>query len=309
MIVIATLFSAILVCGEGIHPLAAAAEKRFEESSGCALAMELHSGRIILLKSEQTLLQPRPAGSILKLFTTYALLSSGQSANEVFNCPESSPETPSTESCWFKPGHGNMTLATALANSCNAYFRQWLEDKNPQLLTEYYKNAGLLRNIRENTELLPAAFAGLSSEILVRPLDVVVTAASLFNGGVIYSIPLSDGSARSLPVRRTPVDSDAMKTIRKGLLATLSEGTGVTLAEVAGSAQCYVKTGTTGHWIIDREEGKVDTLHTDGWCLAVYPADSPRYLVMTIVLNGTGAGEAARQAANILKQIIEDDTK
>ncbi len=45
-------------------------------------------------------------------------------------------------SCWLKKGHGGLGLASALARSCNAYFRQLAEATPPQALAESLNHAG-----------------------------------------------------------------------------------------------------------------------------------------------------------------------
>ena len=277
-----------------------AAVMRSELPSGAAFLFNIRTGVVVAAHGEDLLFgrgESRPVGSILKLFTAYALLAAGEPGDEVFFCAPSSPEVRATDACWHRPGHGNMTLRAAIANSCNAYFRQWTAGMDLGPAEAMFRRLGLLEGaLTGSGEERASALTGLSSRIRVRPAELAAATAALFNGGVIYSIEKTESGARCVPIGSLPVNTAAMKEIAAGMRESAVSGTGAAAQAAAGLEPLLVKTGTSQHF----ESGRIDPNHTDGWCIILFPAQEPRYLLLISAPGGTGSGRAAEAGGAIV---------
>ena len=245
----------------------------------------------------------RPAGSVLKLFTTYALLAAGEPATTVFHCPPSSVDVPATESCWYKPGHGNMTLKSALALSCNAYFRQWVAAVDNTAAERFLKKLGLLESeLSDSAEERARILTGMSPGIRPRPVTLVAATAALFNGGAVYSIESLERGSRCAPVTSLSIDARALSVITAGLRECAASGTAAAVQAVVGIEPLLAKTGTAIH--IDGDE--TDPLRTDGWCLVLFPAERPKFLLVVFSPDGSGGGRAAEAAGAIMARFVKE---
>jgi len=277
---------------------------RSELPDGAACLLDIIEGTIIASWGEAIWLgEGRPAGSVLKLFTSYALIAAGESATTVFYCPPSSVDVPATDSCWYKPGHGNMTLKTALAFSCNAYFRQWVAAADDAPAEKFFRKLRLLESKLPDSAVERAKWlTGLSHQIRPKPVMLISALAALFNGGVIYSIESLEEGSRCAPVTSLLIDAHALGVISAGLRECAASGTAAAAQAAVGIEPLMAKTGTSVH--IDG--GEADSLRTDGFCFLLYPAERPRYLLAVFSPDGRGGGRAAEAAGVIMARLIEE---
>jgi cell division protein FtsI/penicillin-binding protein 2 len=277
---------------------------RGELPDGAALVLDLLDGRVILAHGGSVLDERFPAGSLLKPFTVYALLADGTPGDEVFWCGSSSVDTPSTQSCWFKPGHGNLTLTQALGQSCNAWFRQWLERHDPAPAAAFFARLRLAPPAQLAALSRPAdAFCGFTTDIRPTLRELASAAACLFNGGVRLDLAGVGTGGRGRAVERLSLDRDALQAVRSGMAFSGREGTGERLSFEAGLDGALVKTGTSPHLTRDAAGAAVDPLRTDGWCLALFPAEKPRWLLLVFHPDGRGADHAAGAATALLRTL------
>lgn len=242
-----------------------------------------------------------PVGSLMKVFTAYALVAAGADASEVHYCPPSSPEQPATETCWYRPGHGNMSLRSALANSCNSYFRAWLAGRDPGPALALLDKLGL--HTGEPPGRPRRALLGFDPAVRPRPIALAWAAASLFNGGTLYaSSSVSTGRAQP-PIRGIRTDGAALRAVAEGMRECALSGTGSRVQRAAGATRILVKTGTAPHWA----DGRADYGATDGWCLVLFPADRPRYLLLVFSPGTTGGEGAAAAAAEFMSRLRKDE--
>ena len=78
---------------------------------------------------------PLPVGSLLKPFAALAYARSFSHRYPEFKC--------SGQRCWLPDGHGAVSIVPALANSCNAYFRELSYAIDPTQLAEVSAAYGL----------------------------------------------------------------------------------------------------------------------------------------------------------------------
>ncbi|MBI3130192.1 MAG: hypothetical protein HYZ13_02435 [Acidobacteria bacterium] len=160
--------------------------------------------------------------------------------------------------CWLKPGHGELGLATALARSCNAYFRQLASATPPEALAEALGSAGFSPAPTTAEEAI-----GLAAPNLLR-----IHPSRLMEA---YRELLRDPWAQGEGVRR-----EVLAGLREG--ARTGTGVGV------GAWGLWVKTGTV----------PLDAQRTVGFALAL---DEGGLAMLARLRPGTGAQAAAALAA------------
>ena len=167
------------------------------------------------------------------------------------------------ERCWLPQGHGRQDIVSALANSCNAYFLQLSANLNRAALDLTCLSYGLLSPPRSwsATRLI-----GLEDGWPQAPAPIVQAFAELARNR-------SDGH---------------VQTVLAGMLRCSRSGT----ARAAGFA-CFAKTGTARCSHLTSGGG-------DGYALAMYPVDQPKFIVLVMRHNATGA-----HAAKDLKPLVD----
>jgi len=173
------------------------------------------------------------------------------------------------ETCWLPGGHGRIGIVEAIAHSCNTYFRQLAISVTPAEVGFESARLGLRAPPPSST---PEALWGLSSDWFATPHELLRAYTEL--------------------VRRRSEPEAAF--VLKGLRRAAREGTAAALAARLPQ-DAYAKTGTAECKHARNADG-------DGFTVAVYPADAPRYAVVTRVHGQTGR-VAARAAAALLQAL------
>lgn len=165
------------------------------------------------------------------------------------------------EACWYRPGHGELGLVEALAQSCNDYFRALAGSVPGPALAASLRAAGF----RVDEPLSPAEAIGLdpAGRVSIEPRALLAAYATLLRE------PWSPGE----PLRRE---------VLAGLRAAAFEGT----ASALRGRNVWAKTGTSS---------AVDgvPLATSGWIVSV---DDAGRATLGLLPRGTGR-EAARALA------------
>lgn len=170
------------------------------------------------------------------------------------------------KTCWLPSGHGRIGIVEAIAHSCNTYFRQLAISVTPEEVGFEAARLGL-RAPPPNSG--PEALWGLRFDWLATPREIL--------------------SAYTELVRRRAEPEASV--VLEGLRRAAREGTAAALA-IRLPQDAYAKTGTAECAHIRNADG-------DGFAVAVYPADAPRYAVVTRVHGRTGR-VAAQAAAALL---------
>jgi len=230
--------------------------RQFPSGSVSYLLLDAHSGEILAERWANPE-KPIPIGSLIKPFTAVAYSQTHRRFREVV-C------NGRRDLCWLPSGHGRMTLETAIAQSCNAYFLSLTRELSVQqantLLTAYD-----LPSV--NAANKSSALVGLSSDWQVSPLT------------------LARAYARLARDARTPSNSE----IFSGMQQSAKIGTAHAVSLVLAGSSALAKTGTA------------QCTHTlrataDGFTVILFPADDPRIVLLTRVHGVTGATTAATAA-------------
>ena len=168
--------------------------------------------------------------------------------------------------CWLPAGHGELGLASALALSCNTYFRQLAGATPLASLDASLRNAGFTRGPRSAEEAI--GLPGTDGPLRIRPSALLGAYARL---------------------TRSPWPSG--EPIRAEVLAGLREAGLDGTAKALGQRGYWAKTGT-----VPASDG--NPLHTCGLALAV---DDSGWAILARLEPGTGREAAAAMADTLAR--------
>jgi hypothetical protein len=176
--------------------------------------------------------------------------------------------------CWRPRGHGSVDLISAIAYSCNSYFR---------LLTGGMTAAELSPTATHFGLQLPApGIAGPALAGLGR------------HAGKQWLIePMSMARAYLELIRRR--DQPAVHLVLSGMELSARQGTGAEVGRAIPHTSALVKTGTAPCTHARHAPG-------DGFAIVLVPADQPKILLLVRV-HGVPGAQAASTAGQMLRRI------
>ncbi len=272
-------------------------------------------------------------GSTMKTVTATAAADSGVYAlNQAYVCT-GIWDRDITRYDWYRPGHGRVTLASALTQSCNPFFYEagyQLNQADPAILPGYMKRAGFgvptgLTDLIESSGFIPdpewkrttfgvdwtfsdsVNIAIGQGEVQVTPLQTARWYAALANGGSLPTPYLvaqygltGDALTPAHETQMTPTEikPEVIETIRSGICAvtTASYGTAEFVFHNSPLQALGVcgKTGTA-------QTGDENT-PSQAWFASYAPRDNPQVVVVGMVET---SGEGSEVAAPLVRQVLE----
>jgi cell division protein FtsI/penicillin-binding protein 2 len=214
-------------------------------------------------------------GSTFKIVTTLALLRAGMQPGEAVECPASTVvDGKRFENYDDYPasGVGRITLATAVANSCNTAFI------NARDRIESLPDAAAALGLGIDHDLgFPAYFGSVPAEpasetgyaasmigqgqVLASPMTMAAVIASVAEGRTVVPVLLPDYEPKSTaPEPSRPLTADEGAKLHDLLRGVVQRGSGAGLADVPGPP-VIAKTGTA-------EFGDAEPLQTHAWMVA-----------------------------------------
>jgi len=172
--------------------------------------------------------------------------------------------------CWRPAGHGSVSLTSAIAYSCNSYFRSLTAGLHPSDVLEVTTRFGL---DAPNRDASGPALAGLGPGWPISPLHTAHAYLEL------------------LHQQRNP----AVAQILSGMSQSAQQGTGRGVDHALFPSRALVKTGTAPCTHARHAPG-------DGFTVALFPADDPKILLL-ICVHGVPGTEAAKTAGRMLRTI------
>jgi len=247
--------------------LARLLEQRFPEQDLSYLLLDARSGALIAERWPDAS-QPLPMGSLLKPFTALAY---GEAHG--FQYPEYVCRG-QAGGCWRPRGHGRIGLTQAVAHSCNAYFRslaaQVTAEELSAVLTRYGVNAA-------DPADSASAKIGVGKGWRVAPLEMARAYLALAS-------------------RSSDPGADDLAT---GMLLSARLGTGSAVDGALAGNRARVKTGTAPCVHARRLPG-------DGYAVVLFPAESPRFLLL-VQVHGVPGSKAAVRAGRIMRVVANGD--
>jgi cell division protein FtsI/penicillin-binding protein 2 len=237
-----------------------ALEHEFPNQDISFLLLDAHTGQLIASRWEQ-LDYPIALGSLAKPFAALAYGEEHDFRYPVHHCRGT------VTGCWRPSGHGEVDLTSAIAYSCNSYFRALTANLTSR---DVYPIAIRFGLEPPDNGVSGAALAGLGPKWKVSPLHLALAYIELAH-------------------RR---DESAVKQILNGMEESAREGTGAEVDRALRVSDAAVKTGTAECTHARHAPG-------DGFVVALVPADDPKILLMVRV-HGVPGAQAARTAGQVL---------
>lgn len=244
---------------------AQALNRDFPDVNVSFLLLDAHTGRLLASRWDHAT-DPIPLGSLAKPF---AALAYGE--QHEFHYPSHTCRGSET-GCWRPGGHGDVDLTSAIAFSCNSYFRFLTSDLTAADVSPTASRFGL---DLPDSSTHGGEFAGLGTRWRISPLRMAHAYVGL------------------LGERQRP----AVRQILAGMEQSALRGTGAEVDRALQSETALVKTGTAACTHSRPAPG-------DGFAVALVPAEDPRLLLMVRV-HGVPGSVAARTAGQMLRRIEE----
>ncbi|MFO1004912.1 MAG: penicillin-binding transpeptidase domain-containing protein [Planctomycetaceae bacterium] len=281
-----------------------------------------------------------PPGSIFKVVTAIAGLEQGVlSPDQLFHC-QGYLKDPEHDRCFiyrhFGQGHGDVTLSTALSQSCNVYFFDLAGKIGPQPIEKWARRLGFgaLTGIDiggEDAGNVPSRsrqgrsqrwqpgaarqFAIGQADLTVTPLQVARLMGIIGNGGHLVAPRLTPLQSESETTSPNSIQLASAKTqtiaseriLSDRTLTAIREGLELTVENPKGTGH---KAQIPGLLIA----GKTGTAEVGGdkpdhaWFAGYVPADRPRYAFAVFLEHGGSGGKAAAPLARqVIMSMIEAD--
>jgi hypothetical protein len=227
------------------------------------LLLDAHTGRILASRwnHPDALI---PMGSLLKPFTALAY-----GEQHSYRYPKHTCRGTST-GCWLPRGHGDVDLTSAIAHSCNSYFRMLTADLTAADVSPTASRFGLDRPLQEASG---AELAGLGTRWRTSPAR------------------LAHAYLELVRQRQQP----GVRQILDGMALSARHGTGAQVHRAFPSRDVLAKTGTAACTHSRHAPG-------DGFTVVLVPADDPQILLLVRV-HGVPGAQAARTAGQMLRRI------
>ena len=280
---------------------------------GAVVAMEPDTGKILAMVSK-----PDFPGSTFKMITSLAYLREHPSDNDQFSwdCQGSLTQNEVTITCYNGEWHGQESLRSAFANSCNTAFagigleldnkilRKAAEDFlfNSSLPTGMPHSRSIFSLDKDSSVGEQMTTAIGQGDTLVTPLHMALITSTIANGGVMMRpyyvdhIETYDGdmvTQNDPSVYKKILTPDEAGVLTAYMESTVSSGTayalygnGYSCAGKTGSAE-YTRDGVTG---------------THSWFCGFADVEEPDIVVAVIAEDG---GTGSSTAVPIAKQIFD----
>jgi hypothetical protein len=227
------------------------------------LLLDADTGRVLASRWDNPD-NPIPMGSLLKPFAAVAY---GEQHD--YHYPNHTCRGTST-GCWLPRGHGEVDLTTAVAHSCNSYFRMLTAGLTAD---DVFATATRFGLDRPELDASGAELAGLGTRWRTSPVG------------------LAHAYLELVRERQQP----GVRQILDGMALSARDGTGAQVHRAFPSADALAKTGTATCTHSRRAPG-------DGFSVVLVPADDPQILLLVRV-HGVPGAQAARTAGQMLHLI------
>ena len=338
--------------------LQAVAELAMEGKNGAVVAMDPRTGEVLAMVSRPTFdpnkfavrikssdwreiadnpdhpllnraIQAQDApGSTFKPFVAIAGLESGAIDDQfTVHCSGGASFYGHYHKCWWKPGHGAVSLHRGIQQSCDVFFYNVGDRTGIDKIAFYANQAGLgqktdidlpheaegvvpssawkIRNFREKWyagETISVAIG--QGALTVTPLQLARAYSWLINGGVWHQPHLVKGG--KYQEHSWPLSADNVAKVIYGTWGVVNEpgGTGVR-AQLPGLNVCG-KTGTAQLASNDFLKGKTGKEFLDNaWFVGFAPREAPEIVVVALYDHGGHGQFAAPVARDVLKAYFD----
>jgi Penicillin binding protein transpeptidase domain len=240
-------------------------QREFQNKEVSFLLLDARTGALLASRWDDPE-QPIPLGSLIKPFVAVAYGESHQYRYPTHRCKGK------VGGCWLPRGHGEIGLPSAVANSCNSYFRLLAAKMNSADMVPAATEYGL---DLPTSELSGPDLIGVGNHWLISPLHMAQAYLEL-------------SRRREQPGEREVV---------AGMAQSARQGTGLEIDRALRHSAALVKTGTAACTHAMHAPG-------DGFVVALLPAGQPELLLMVRV-HGVPGAKASVMAGKMLSRLEE----
>lgn len=266
-------------------------------------------------------------GSVFKLAAAAAALEYGISPDYTYTCTGGINVDGGIFHCYNSESHGTENMKQAIANSCNTYFvnlMQQVPQENFlnmvrslgfglsfQLAPGLSSDAGILPSLKNLS--VPRALANFSfgqGELTATPLQVAAMTNAIASGG-LFTVPSLYGGTvdekldytdRTQQRQGTRVMSEnTARLLQEFMQASIEGGTSREGKPDKGGAGAKTATAQTGKYVDGTEL-------VESWFTGFFPYDDPQYVVTIFEEGGDGGGRtcgpAFKEIADELYQVL-----
>lgn len=240
-------------------------EHEFKESGVSYLLFDARTEGLLSSRWDDAA-RPIPLGSLVKPFTALAYAEANEFQYPTHVCKGEA------SGCWQVYPHGELDIVSAIAVSCNSYFRALAEKLSGEKLLPTTNRFGLEA---PNPGITGPGLMGLGDRWLISPLHMAHAYLELYR-------------------RR---DQPGVRELLAGMARSAQQGTGAGVSRALKHTDALVKTGTA----------PCTHLHpapADGFVVALVPADQPEILLM-IRVHGVAGAKASVTAGHMLSRMEE----
>ncbi len=260
-------------------------------------------------------------GSVFKLVSASAALEYGISPDTQYNCTGSIDVSGALFHCYNSQSHGTVTMETAIAQSCNTYYVNIMQQVPQARFLLMAQSMGFGRSFEIapglnsvegnlptlNSLSIPRALANFSfgqGDLTATPLQITAMVNAIASGGNFTQPYLYEGlvdenlnyTAKASAQKTTPVISEnTAKLLQKFMKESAEVGTSKKGKPSKGGAGAKTSTAQTGRFV-----NGVETVQS--WYSGFYPYDNPKYVITVFAEDGTGGGATC---GPVFKQIAD----
>jgi cell division protein FtsI/penicillin-binding protein 2 len=240
-------------------------DHEFKESGVSYLLFDARTEALLSSRWEDVA-RPIPLGSLVKPFTALAYAEANEFQYPTHVCRGEA------SGCWQTHPHGELDIVSAIAVSCNSYFRALSEELSGEKLLPTTRRFGLEA---PDPGMTGPGLMGLGDRWLISPLHMAHAYLELYR-------------------RR---EQPGVRELLAGMARSAHQGTGAGVGRALKHTDALVKTGTA----------PCTHLHSapaDGFVVALVPADQPEILLM-IRVHGVAGAKASVTAGRMLSRMEE----
>ena len=240
-------------------------ERDYANEDASYLLLDAHSGAV-LASRWNGYEKPIPLGSLVKPFTALAYAEGHAFRYPIYEC------LGKASGCWQPIPHGRLDVSAAISVSCNAYFLQMAKAVSLEQVGPVAQSFGLETPDADSTS---ATLIGLGGQWRISPIHMAQAYLELFR-------------RRNQP---------GVAPILDGMRLSARRGTGAGVDRQLEQTTALVKTGTAACTHSPKAA-------SDGFLLALVPADQPEILLLMRV-HGVAGAKAAEFAGRALHKMEE----
>jgi cell division protein FtsI/penicillin-binding protein 2 len=238
-------------------------QREFQSREVSFLLLDARTGTLVASRWDNPA-QPIPLGSLIKPFIALAYAEEHQFRYPNHMCKGEA------NGCWLPHGHGEIGMISAIANSCNSYFRMLTANMTSADVVPAARRFGL---DPPAAELSGPDLIGVGNRWLISPLRMAQAYVELNR-------------------RR---DQAGVSDVIAGMAQSARHGTGSEVDRALRQTAALVKTGTAGCTHSAHVPG-------DGFVVALVPAEQPELLLMVRV-HGVPGAKASAIAGQMLSRL------